>query len=96
MKTVDQIIAELRVFTSEQRSIAWSPEPPHESVPGDCRPGGNCGLDFNFSTRRARWVQARYRLKRDAPSIKISCQHDDWDHGDVCKCGQVCPIERTA
>ena len=64
--TVDQIIRRLSRFTPEQRSLAWSPRPPFQSNgAGDCRPGGNCGLDFNFGTPRARWTQARYRWLRE-------------------------------
>lgn len=60
--TVDEIIQLLAQFTPEQRSLAWSPQPPFESRgASDCRMGGNCGLDFNHETPRARWVQARYR-----------------------------------
>ena len=65
-RTVDQIIAELAFFTPEQRSLAWSPEPPFASVgASDCRVGGSCGLDFNRETARARWVQARHRWNRE-------------------------------
>jgi hypothetical protein len=64
--TVDEIILQLSYFTAEQRSLAWSPEPPYlSSGAGDCRPGGNCGLNFNYETPRARWVQARFRWKRE-------------------------------
>ena len=64
--TVDQIIERLSRFTPEQRSLAWSPEPPFESQGGaDCRLGGSAGLDFNLGTRRARWVQARYRYLKE-------------------------------
>jgi len=60
--TVDEIIAGSAVFTIEQRSLAWSPEPPFESAgASDCRLGGSCGLDFNRETPRARWMQARHR-----------------------------------
>ena len=62
MRSIDEIIAVLARFTDEQRSLAWSPMPFHESVgPHDCRMGANCGLDFSRGTRRARWVQARHR-----------------------------------
>jgi hypothetical protein len=68
-RTVDEIIAALAVFTVEQRSLAWSPEPPFESEgPSNCRLGGNCGLDFNRETRRARWIQARHRWNREQES----------------------------
>jgi hypothetical protein len=64
--TVDQIIWQLSRFTAEQRSLAWSPQPPFQSTgAGDCRQGGNCGLDFNFGTARARWTQARHRFIRE-------------------------------
>lgn len=66
MRTVDEIIADLAVFTDEQRSIAWMPEPPTESTGGgDCRPGGNCGLDFNSESRHAQWLKAKARLLRE-------------------------------
>ena len=49
--TVDEIIRQLSRFTAEQRSLAWSPQPPFQSTgAGDCRVGGNCGLDFNHET----------------------------------------------
>jgi hypothetical protein len=64
--TVDEIIAGLAFFTDEQRSLAWSPEPPFESTgASDCRVGGSCGLDFNRETARARWIQARHRWNRE-------------------------------
>ena len=60
--TVEEIILHQSRFTAEQRSLAWSPEPPFQSTgAGDCRLGGNCGLDFNRETARARWRQARHR-----------------------------------
>jgi hypothetical protein len=65
LPTLDEIIERLAQFTPEQRSLAWSPQPPFESLGGsDCRMGGNCGLDFNYQTRRARWLQARYRYRK--------------------------------
>jgi hypothetical protein len=64
--TVDEIIQFLARFTPEQRSLAWSPQPPFESTgASDCRIGGNCGLDFNHETARARWVQARCRYQQE-------------------------------
>ena len=64
--TVDQIIQQLSRFTAEQRSLAWSPQPPFQTTgAGDCRWGGNCGLDFNHGTARARWTQARHRFIRE-------------------------------
>ena len=64
--TVDEIIQLLARFTLEQRSLAWSPQPPFASLgPSDCRMGGNCGLDFNHQTARARWVRARYRYQQE-------------------------------
>ena len=64
--TVDEIILQLSYFTAEQRSLAWSPEPPFVSAgAGDCRHGGNCGFSFNHETPRARWVQARYRYQQE-------------------------------
>lgn len=66
MTTLDQRLAELAVFSDEQRSLAFSPCPPFESLGGhDCRPGGSCGLDFNYESRRARWIQARHRYMRE-------------------------------
>jgi hypothetical protein len=60
--TVEEIILQQSRFTPEQRSLAWSPEPPFQSTgAGDCRLGGNCGLDFNRESARARWMQARHR-----------------------------------
>ncbi len=68
--TDDQIIQQLSRFTAEQRSLAWSPQPPFESTgAGDCRVGGNCGLDFNRETARARWRQARYRWSSSEQKI---------------------------
>ena len=73
--TVDQIIRQLSPFTAEQRSLAWSPEPPFESAGAhDCRIGGNCGLDFNRGTARARWIQARHRWNREQRTLQLqSC-----------------------
>jgi hypothetical protein len=54
----------------DQRSLAWSPEPPFVSLGGaDCRPGGSCGLDFNRETPRARWIHARYRQGREQKGL---------------------------
>jgi hypothetical protein len=64
--TVNEIVVELAVFTDEQRSLAWSPEPPFESAgASDCRVGGSCGLEFNWENARARWIQARHRWNRE-------------------------------
>jgi hypothetical protein len=64
--TLDNVLRDLSRFTDEQRSLAWSPEPPYLATgPHDCRPGGNCGLDFNYETPRARWIQARHRWLRE-------------------------------
>jgi hypothetical protein len=69
--TVDEIIAGLAFFTVEQRSLAWSPEPPFESAgANDCRMGGSCGLDFNRETARARWIQARHRWNREQKKLQ--------------------------
>lgn len=66
LRSVDEIIHELSRFTIEQRSLAWSPEPPFQSTgTSDCRIGGDCGLDFNRETRRTRWALARYRWNRE-------------------------------
>jgi hypothetical protein len=70
--TVDQIIERLSRFTPEQHSLAWSPQPPFESLgAADCRRGGNCGLDFNYQTRRARWIQARSRYRKHTREGKL-------------------------
>ncbi len=54
----------------DQRSLAWSPEPPFVSLgASDCRAGGSCGLDFNRETPRARWIQARYHWNREQKSL---------------------------
>lgn len=54
------------MISDEDISLAWSPMPPFESTgAGDCRPGGNCGLDFNAETRRANWARARHRFLKD-------------------------------
>ena len=64
--TVDEIIHLLAQFTPEQRSLAWSPQPPFQSLgASDCRIGGNCGLDLNHESARARWVHARYRYQHE-------------------------------
>jgi hypothetical protein len=69
--TVDEIIAELDFFTVEQRSLAWSPEPPFASLgANDCRMGGSCGLDFNRETAHARWMQARHRWSREQKKLQ--------------------------
>jgi hypothetical protein len=69
--TVDEIIAGLALLTDEQRSLAWSPEPPYESSgASDCRVGGSCGLEFNWETARARWIQARYRWNREQKKLR--------------------------
>ncbi len=69
--TVDEIIAACAVFTDEQRSLAWSPEPPFAgSGAHDCRMGGSCGLDFNRETPRARWLQARHRWSREQKKLQ--------------------------
>jgi hypothetical protein len=71
--SVDEIVMHLSHFTVEQRSLAWSPEPPFESAGAcDCRVGGNCGLDFSRQTARARWVQARYRWNREQKGLQTS------------------------
>ena len=71
LHTVDEIITGLAVFTVEQRSLAWSPEPPFESAgANDCRMGGSCGLDFNRETPRARWLQARHRWNREQKKLQ--------------------------
>jgi hypothetical protein len=63
--TVDEVIQLLAQFTPEQRSLAWSPQPPFRTTgASDCRIGGNCGLDLNYQSPRARWVQARYRDRK--------------------------------
>lgn len=75
--TVDEIIHLLAQFTPGQRSLAWSPQPPFESLgASDCRIGGNCGLDFNHETARARWVQARYRYRQEQKKQEKSGRKD--------------------
>jgi hypothetical protein len=65
-RTLNEVIRDLSRFTDQQRSLAWSPEPPYLSTGAhDCRPGGSCGLDLNCETPRARWIQARYRWLRE-------------------------------
>jgi hypothetical protein len=74
-RTVDEIITQLSHFSGEQRSLAWSPEPPFESVGAhDCRAGGNCGLDFNRETARARWIQARHLWNREQRKLQGGLQ----------------------
>jgi hypothetical protein len=71
--TVDEIIHRLSQITDEQRSLAWSPEPPYvSSGAGDCRPGGNCGLNFNPETPRSRWIRARFRWRQEQQKISSS------------------------
>jgi hypothetical protein len=73
MRTVDEIISELARFSEQQRSLAWSPQPPFESTGGhDCRVGGSCGLDFNHETARARWIRARYRWRREQKRMQAT------------------------
>lgn len=71
MLTVDEIIAQQKVFTPEQRSLAYMPEPPKERFAADCRPGGNCGLDFSNDSLHARWLRARFRLHQEQKAIAI-------------------------
>jgi hypothetical protein len=69
--TVDEIIARLSPFTVQQRSLAWSPQPPFESAGAhDCRVGGSCGLEFNWELPRARWIQARHRWNREQKAFQ--------------------------
>lgn len=66
MPTIDEILDHLSRFTDQQRSLAWSPEPPFVSTGAhDCRIGGSCGLDFNYETPRARWIRARHRWRQE-------------------------------
>jgi hypothetical protein len=70
-RSVDVIIAALALFTVEQRSLAWSPQPPFESAGAhDCRIGGSCGLDFNRETALQRWIQARHRWNRERQRLQ--------------------------
>ena len=70
-RSVDVIIAALALFTVEQRSLAWSPQPPFESAGAhDCRIGGSCGLDFNRETALQRWIQARHRWNREQKKLQ--------------------------
>jgi hypothetical protein len=71
LPTVDEIITACAIFTVEQRSFAWSPEPPFAGAgANDCRMGGSCGLDFNRETARARWIQARHRWNREQQKLQ--------------------------
>jgi hypothetical protein len=71
-RTVEQVLRELEIFTPEQQSLAWCPEPPFMSEGAhDCRRGGSCGLDFNRETPRARWIQARYRWQHRLPPLPL-------------------------
>jgi hypothetical protein len=71
-RTLDEIIRDLQIFTPEQQSLAWCPEPPFLSEGAhDCRRGGSCGLDFNRETPRTRWIQARYRWLRHMPPLPM-------------------------
>jgi hypothetical protein len=64
--TLDEIVARLAIFTDEQRSLAWSPQPPYVATGAhDCREGGDGGLDFNYETPLARWRRARYRWTKE-------------------------------
>ena len=64
-RTFEELFQQLSRFTDEQRSLAWSPQPPFVSTGAhDCRIGGGGGLDFNYETPRARWIQARFRWNR--------------------------------
>lgn len=86
--TVDEIILELSFFSPEQRSLAWSPEPPFASTgPHDCRMGGNCGLDFNRETRHARWLQSRHRWNREQKNLQASLH---FAPGPACSLGRAC------
>lgn len=68
--TFEQIVDILGYFSDEQRSLAWSPEPPYESLGGsDCRPGGSAGFDVNGETRRSRWVRARVRWNKEQKKL---------------------------
>jgi len=78
--TVDEIIQLLAHFTPEQRSLAWSPQPPFRSMgAGDCRLGGNGGLGFNHETPRGRWIQARYRHQREQKKQQQETHHRPGD-----------------
>jgi hypothetical protein len=75
--TADDIILLLAHFTAEQRSLAWSPQPPFRSMgASDCRIGGNGGLDFNHESPRARWIQARYRYQLEQKRREKESQKD--------------------
>ena len=93
MYRCDEIIVQLAHFTAEQRSLAWSPEPPFESTgAGDCRVGGNCGLDFNRETLRARWVQARHRWNREQK--RLQTRHELLDASDKLRlAGPLLPVD---
>lgn len=59
-KTVEEIIAEQRVFTDAQRSLAWMPEPPIEHFGGPALHGV-----FECETLHEQWARARYRWMRE-------------------------------
>lgn len=81
MLTVDEIIAQQKVFTPEQRSLAYMPEPPKERFAADCRPGGNCGLDFSNDSLHARWLRARFRLHQEQKAIAARAKELQEDEG---------------
>lgn len=71
------------MITDEDISLAWSPEPPFESMgAGDCRPGGSSGIDFNCETPRARWVRARFRY---AVHVEQESRAHELDFDLVCR-----------
>jgi hypothetical protein len=84
--TYEQVVDRLSQFTDDQRSLAFSPEPPFESSgAGYCRPGGNAGLSLNPETRRAKWVRARFRWHREQQKLTATVARAKCptDHGRV-------------
>jgi hypothetical protein len=66
LRTFDEIIAALSSFTDDQRSLAWCPETRTERQgTADCRAGADCGLDFDRSSLRSRWLLARFRWEKE-------------------------------
>jgi hypothetical protein len=64
--TFEEVVNALGYFTDEQRSLAWSPEPPFESLgAGDGRAGGSPGFDIGGETARGRWIRARVRWNKE-------------------------------
>lgn len=66
MITVEERIRARKVFTNEQRSLAWCPLPKPERFASDCRVGGSSGLDgIGGDSIESQIVIARMRLHRE-------------------------------